>query len=355
MEPRKIIHIDMDAFYASIEQRDNPLYKDKPIVVGGLPDQRGVVATASYEARRFGIRSAMSSRKALALCPQLIFVKPRFEVYKQVSKQIRDIFKRYTDFIEPMSLDEAYLDVSQDKLGICSAIEIAKQIKEAINDELNLTASAGISTCKFIAKVASDLNKPNGLTFIGPSKIENFIENLPVQKFHGVGKVTAQKMNKLGIYTGADLKHLTKYDLVKHFGKSGNFYFDIVRGIDNRPVRPFRKVKSVGAEDTFNTDLFLISEIIDELKIIVRKVYDRLLSKSLKGNTITVKIKFSDFKQITRNYTHIAPLSSIEQIEKYAIDLLHAAPINGKSIRLLGVAISNFYTNKPLKNQLSLF
>lgn len=355
MESRKIIHVDMDAFYASIEQRDNPAYQYKPIVVGGLPDQRGVVATASYEARKYGIHSAMSSRRASTLCPHVIFVKPRFEIYKKVSQQIRDIFKRYTDFIEPLSLDEAYLDVTYDKLGICSAIEIAKQIKKAIKDELNLTASAGISTCKFVAKIASDVNKPDGLTFIGPSKIENFIENLPVQKFHGVGKVTAQKMNKLGIYTGADLKGLTKYDLVKHFGKSGNFYFDIVRGIDNRPVRPFRTIKSIGAEDTFDKDLLLIDEVTDELKIIVRKVHERLLSKNLKGNTITVKIKFGDFKQITRNYTHVTPLSDRKEIEKYAINLLNASPINGKRIRLLGVTISNFYINKLSENQLSLF
>src|SRR5476651_446659 len=226
---RKIIHIDMDAFYASVEQRDFPEYRGKPLVVGGLPEGRGgVVATASYEARKFGIRSAMSSKQALQLCPHALFVRPRFDAYKEVSNRIREIFSRYTDLIEPLSLDEAYLDVTNDKLNIGSAIEIAKQIKQAIKDELQLTASAGVSINKFVAKIASDINKPDGLKFIGPSAIEAFMEKLPVEKFYGVGKVTAEKMKKIGLFTGADLKNLAEDDLVKHFGKVGRFFYQIV-------------------------------------------------------------------------------------------------------------------------------
>src|SRR5687767_1892664 len=249
---RKIIHIDMDAFYASIEQRDNPEYRGKPIAVGGSPQGRGgVVATASYEARKFGVRSAMPSKKAVQLCPQIIFIRPRFDVYKEVSQRIRAIFKRYTDVIEPLSLDEAYLDVSEDKQNIGSAIEIARQIRQAIKDELQLTASAGISINKFVAKIASDINKPNGLTFIGPSQIEAFMEKLAVEKFFGVGKVTAEKMKTMGLHTGADLKKLSESTLVRHFGKHGKFFYNIVRGIDEREVQPDRETKSVSAEDTF--------------------------------------------------------------------------------------------------------
>ncbi|MFC6098518.1 DNA polymerase IV [Olivibacter domesticus] len=351
---RKIIHVDMDAFYASIEQRDNPQYRNRPIVVGGLPDQRGVVAAASYEARAFGIHSAMSSRRALELCPEIIFVRPRFEIYKQVSNAIRSIFSRYTDLIEPLSLDEAYLDVTQDKLAIGSAIDIAMEIKKSIHSELNLTASAGISTNKFVAKIASDINKPDGLTFIGPSKIESFIEHLAIEKFHGVGKVTASKMKGLNIFNGADLKRLSRQQLIQYFGKVGNFYYDIVRGIDNRPVEPYRELKSIGAEDTFKEDLYDVSLMLHELNIIVSKVQRRLASKQVKGHTVTLKIKFSDFKQITRNYTHVAPIQ-LEEIEQFAIDLLKQAPIDGKGIRLLGVTISNFNPYKNNLYQLSLF
>ena len=246
----------MDAFYASVEQRDNPQYRGRPIAVGGSPEGRGgVVATASYEASKFGVRSAMPSKKALQLCPGVIFVKPRFAVYKEVSQKIREIFRRYTDLIEPLSLDEAYLDVTYDKLNIGSAMEIAKLIKQAIKDELQLTASAGVSVNKFVAKIASDMNKPDGMTFIGPSSIESFMEKLPVEKFFGVGKVTADKMRKMGIFTGADLKKLPEDEMVKHFGKAGRFYYQIARGIDNREVQLNRETKSIGAEDTFAYDL----------------------------------------------------------------------------------------------------
>lgn len=354
MSLRKIIHVDMDAFYASVEQRDNPAYRDLPIVVGGLPNQRGVVATASYEARVYGIRSAMSSRRAQELCPDVLFVRPRFDVYKAVSSQIRSIFKRYTDLIEPLSLDEAYLDVTHDKLGIGSALEIAKEIKSAIQSELHLTASAGVSTNKFVAKIASDMNKPNGLTFVGPSKIEVFIEQLPIEKFHGIGKVTAKKMKDMGIYRGSDLKKVPLQDLLKYFGKTGNFYYHIVRGIDDRPVQTSRELKSIGAEDTFNEDLFTFSALCEELKIIVKKVSARLESKQVQGFTMTLKIKFSDFKQITRNYTQSQPIA-LTDMETHAIDLLRAAPIAGKGVRLLGLTISNFHADKWQLKQLRLF
>ena len=339
---RKIIHIDMDAFYASVEQRDFPEYRGKPLAVGGSPTGRGVVATASYEARKFGVRSAMSSRQAIQLCPHILFVSPRFDAYKSVSRSIREIFHRYTDIIEPLSLDEAFLDVTKDKLNIGSALEIAQQIKKAIKDELNLTASAGISTNKFVAKIASDINKPDGITFIGPSKIESFVNNLPVEKFFGVGKVTAQKMNNLQLFTGADLKKLTENELVKHFGKSGHFYYKIVRGIDEREVQPHRETKSLGAEDTFTYDLVTTDEMHKELDIIADTVFRRLQKNQLKGRTITLKIKFNDFTQLTRNYSYAHPVGDFETIFNTAKLLLEKVEMNEKPVRLLGISLSNF-------------
>lgn len=359
---RKIIHIDMDAFYASVEQRDFPEYRGKPLVVGGLPEGRGgVVATASYEARKFGIRSAMSSKQALQLCPHALFVRPRFAAYKEVSQNIREIFRRYTDLIEPLSLDEAYLDVTEDKLNIGSAIEIAKQIKQAIKDELQLTASAGVSINKFIAKTASDINKPDGLTFIGPSAIEAFMEKLPVEKFFGVGKVTAQKMKKMGLHTGADLKTLAENELVKHFGKTGKFYYQIVRGIDNREVQPHRETKSLAAEDTFAYDLTTTEEMEAELDKIAKMVCNRLQNYQLKGRTVTLKIKYSDFKQITRNQSFPDAVDDLETICSTAKRLLAATEPEDKRIRLLGISLSNFgevivkQKREMVSDQLKLF
>jgi DNA polymerase-4 len=359
---RKIIHIDMDAFYASVEQRDNPDYRGKPIAVGGSPQGRGgVVATASYEARKFGVRSAMPSKKAVQLCPEVIFVRPRFAVYKEVSQKIREIFRRYTDLIEPLSLDEAYLDVTEDKQNIGSAIEIAKLIKQAIKDELQLTASAGVSINKFVAKIASDMNKPDGMTFIGPSNIESFMEKLPVEKFHGVGKVTAEKMKKMGLFTGADLKKLPEDEIVKHFGKAGRFYYLIARGIDNREVQPNQETKSISAEDTFAYDLTDIDEMYAELDKLSQTVCNRMQHYQLKGRTITLKIKYSDFKQITRNYSVPNPISDLETISATAKKLLLATEPDDKRIRLLGVTLSNFgeIAPKPKRNdrpdQLELF
>lgn len=354
---RKIIHIDMDAFYASIEQRDFPEYRGKPIVVGGSPEGRGgVVATASYEARKFGIRSAMPSKRALQLCPDAIFVRPRFDVYKEVSRRIREIFHRYTDLIEPLSLDEAFLDVTQDKLQIGSAIEVAKLIKQAIKDELRLTASAGVSVNKFIAKIASDMQKPDGLTFIGPSAIEDFMEKLPVEKFFGVGKVTADKMKRMGLHTGADLKKLTEADLTQHFGKPGRFYYRIVRGIDERPVEPHRETKSLSAEDTFPYDLTTLEEMYAELDKLSLTVHNRLVKYNLKGRTITLKVKYSDFRQITRNLSLSYPVNDVATIQATARQLMAAAFYEDNKVRLLGIGLSNFGEILPPANgQLELF
>jgi DNA polymerase IV len=357
---RKIIHVDMDAFYASVEQRDNPDYRGKAIAVGGLPGNRGVVMTASYEARKFGVRSAMPSKQALQLCPGILFVQPRFSAYKEVSQKIREIFSRYTDLVEPLSLDEAYLDVTEDKQGIGSAIEIAKLIKQSILNELQLTASAGISVNKFIAKIASDMNKPDGLTFIGPSAIESFMEKLAVEKFFGVGKVTAAKMKSMGIHTGADLKMLNEDDMIKHFGKTGKFYYQIARGIDEREVRPDRETKSIGAEDTFAYDLTEADEMFIELEKIAETVCKRLENYELKGRTVTLKIKYSDFKQITRNYSFAEPVSDVNVILDTAKKLLLSTEPDDKRIRLLGITLSNFGEQVRQKkdgnsNQLVLF
>jgi DNA polymerase-4 len=345
---RKIIHIDMDAFYASIEQRDHPEYKGKPIAVGGSPAMRGgVVATASYEARKFGVRSAMSSIRAQQLCKELIFVRPRFDVYKQVSESVREIFRRYTDIIEPLSLDEAYLDVTFDKQHIGSAIDIAEMIRKAIKEELHLTASAGVSINKFVAKIASDMNKPDGLIFIGPSRIESFMEQLPVEKFFGVGKVTAEKMKSMGLHTGADLKKLTEAALIKHFGKPGRFFFKIVRGIDDREVEPHRETKSVSAEDTFLTDLTTIEEMHAELEKIAALVHDRLLRFKLKGRTITLKIKYHDFRQVTRSQSTDQHNNDLATILETSKALLAASDPDEKKIRLLGISMSNFADHTP--------
>ncbi|WP_113652860.1 DNA polymerase IV [Pedobacter namyangjuensis] len=347
IQHRKIIHIDMDAFYASVEQRDFPQYRGKPIVVGGSPEGRGgVVATASYEARKFGIKSAMPSKKAQQLCPYVIFVRPRFDAYKDVSRKIREIFSRYTDLIEPLSLDEAFLDVSDDKLGIGSAITIAEQIKQAIKDELNLSASAGVSINKFTAKIASDMNKPDGLTFIGPSKLERFMEKLAVEKFFGVGKVTAEKMKRQGLHTGKDLKQLSEQRLMQLFGKSGKFFYNIVRGIDNRPVQPHHEIKSISAEDTFSYDLERGEELDDWLEQISKTAFRRLQNYKVFGRTLTLKIKFEDFKQITRSISFATPIMDIEQTLLVSKSLLANADLGGKKIRLLGVGFSNFGENR---------
>jgi len=337
----------MDAFYASVEQRDFPEYKGKPVVVGGTSD-RGVVAAASYEARKYGVRSAMSSKIAREKCPGLIFMKPRFEVYKEVSRQIHSIFKEYTDLVEPLSLDEAFLDVTMNKRNIPSATLIAREIKKRILDETLLTASAGISINKFLAKIASDERKPDGLFVILPEEAENFVACLPVKSFFGVGKVTARKMKNLGITTGYDLRQWPESELIRNFGKVGKFYYNISRAIDNRPVQPFRERKSLGAETTFEKDLTTPFQLVAELYTIEKEVYRRLIKHKFYGKTLTLKVKFSDFNQITRGKTIDQPITDFNTLHVNAKELLNLAPIDNRPVRLLGLSVSNTFEELEL-------
>lgn len=338
---RKIIHIDMDAFYASVEQRDNPKLRGKPIVVGGRPEKRGAVAAASYEARRYGIHSAMPSRTAQQRCPHLIFIHPRFEVYRAVSAQIREIFFDYTDLVEPLSLDEAYLDVTEDKKEMGSATLIAQEIKQRVKDHLSLTASAGISINKFLAKIASDLDKPDGLSLIAPDTAEDFIEKLPIESFYGVGPATTAKMKALGIETGADLKQWTKADLIATFGKVGDYYYRVVRAQDDRPVNPNRIRKSIGAEKSFFEDLHEIEEMIEALDKIAEDVHQRLLKHEKSGYTITLKIKYNNYDVITRSRTLESAIQSASDIVPLAVSLLKAHIAPNRPVRLLGITLSN--------------
>lgn len=335
----------MDAFYASVEQRDNPALKGKPVAVGGS-SQRGVVAAASYEAREFGVRSAMSSVIAKKKCPDLIFVKHRFDVYKEVSRQIHEIFHDYTDLIEPLSLDEAYLDVTENKIGLPSATLIAKEIKHRIKETTDLVASAGISYNKFLAKTASDMDKPDGLYVILPSEALEFIAKLPVHKFFGIGKVTAEKMNKVGIFTGYDLRKRTLDDLTRLFGKSGKYYFDVSRGEDNRKVNPSRERKSVSAENTFEEDLTNLPAVSEALDKIAETVFKRITKSETFGKTLTIKIKYSDFHQITRSKTTDQPINSLEDLKRLHREIFEQENLITKSIRLLGLGTSNFSEEK---------
>jgi DNA polymerase IV len=338
---RKIIHVDMDAFFASVEQRDNPDLRGKPVAVGGTPSQRGVVAAASYEARRYGIHSAMPSRTALQRCPNLCLVRPRFEVYREVSEQIRDIFHRYTDLVEPLSLDEAYLDVTENKMDMPSATIIARQIKELILQETRLTASAGVSINKFLAKTASGINKPDGLTLIRPEKAESFIEKLAIEDFYGIGKVTAQKMHSAGIYAGADLKKLSEVDLIKKFGKAGSHYYRIVRALDDRPVVPNRIAKSIGAEESYADDLADRYSIMVALEELAETVERRLDKQGTAGRTVTLKVKYGDYQQVTRSKTLLESIKSSKDLLKVAQSLLSATEVEQRSVRLLGLSMSS--------------
>lgn len=337
---RKIIHIDMDAFYASIEQRDDPSLRGKPIAVGG-GGARGVVATASYEARKFGVHSAMSGFRARQLCPQLIFVPTRFEVYRQVSQQVRAIFEQYTDLIEPLSLDEAYLDVTQNKLEEPLATVVAQKIMEEVYNTTQLTCSAGVSYCKFLAKIASDINKPNGMTTITPRKAEVFLEQLPVERFHGVGKVTAARMKAMGWETGGDLKQCSQLELAEHFGKAGQFYYHIVRGIDNRPVNNKRIRKSIGVERTLRDNLSTYDQIVPVLDKIILTFWERLKKANNFGRTLTLKLKTSDFQILTRSLSKEYYLQEQEEIRELAYQLLEENLGEFEEIRLIGLAASN--------------
>lgn len=337
---RKILHIDMDAFYASVEQRDDPALRGKPVAVGGAKG-RGVVAAASYEARVFGVRSAMPSLTAQRLCPELIFVRPRFEHYREISQQIREIFHAYTDLVEPLSLDEAYLDVTENKLGLASAVQAAREIRARIAAETGLTASAGISYNKFLAKVASGLRKPNGMTLIPPDQAEVFLESLEIGRFHGIGAKTAARMKRLGILTGRDLKARSELELARHFGKAGRWYYRIVRGIDERPVQPDRVRKSVGAEQTFSQDLTGADEMLERIGALVRKVCGRMDALHTGGRTVTLKIKYLDFIQTTRSRTFGHSLREYGEVFEVCQALLHQPEFPPRPVRLLGVAVSS--------------
>ena len=343
---RRIIHIDMDAFYASVEQRDDPSLRGKPVAVGGSRE-RGVVAAASYEARRFGVRSAMPSVTARRQCPNLVFVPPRFDVYKAVSAQIHAVFARYTPLIQPLSLDEAYLDVTAPLLDRGSATAIAAEIRAAIRAETDLTASAGVSYNKFLAKLASDHRKPDGLFVITPKMGPAFVENLPVGKFHGVGPVTAAKMNCLGIHTGLDLRSRSRAFLTEHFGKAADYYYGVARGHDERPVEADRVRKSVGAENTFVRDLTRWEEVGPVLEPVFAKVWAACGRGGHAGRTVTVKVKYADFRQITRSRSGVHPVASREELERTGLELLRPCfpPLRG--IRLLGVTISNLAAAEP--------
>ena len=340
MNGRKIIHIDMDAFYASVEQRDNPELRGKPIAVGHA-EERGVVAAASYEARRYGVRSAMSSLRAKRLCPQLIFIPGRMEVYKEVSRQIHEIFHEYTDIIEPISLDEAFLDVTENKFGIPLAVDIAKEIKRKIRERLHLVASAGVSYNKFLAKIASDYRKPDGLCTIHPDQALDFIAHLPIESFWGVGPVTARKMHTMGIHNGAQLRARSKELLTGVFGKVGALYYDFARGIDLRPVEAVRVRKSIGCERTLERDINRSSSVIIELYHVAVELVRRLTNKDFHGNTLTLKIKFHDFMQITRSITQPQELTTLEVILPLAKELLKEVDYEEHPIRLIGLSVSN--------------
>ncbi len=334
----------MDAFYASVEQLDNPELQGKPVAVGGS-SQRGVVSAASYEARKFGVRSAMSSVIAKRNCPDLIFVKPRFERYKEISGQIREVFFEYTDLVEPLSLDEAYLDVTENKKGLPSATLIAKQIRNRIKEKTGLNASAGISINKFIAKVASDVNKPNGQKTVPPEEVLEFLEELDIRKFYGVGKVTAEKMYRLGIFSGKDLKLKTEEYLTEHFGKSGAHFYNVVRGIHHSEVKPHRIRKSLGAERTFNENISSEIFMLERLENIAEEIERRLNKSKVAGKTVTLKIKYSDFTQQTRSKTISYFISSKELILEIAKELLYQEKMKN-SVRLLGISLSNLNTEK---------
>src|SRR6476660_2519621 len=343
---RKIIHVDMDAFYASVEQRDDPALRGKPVAVGG--GHRGVVTAASYEARPFGVRSAMPSVTAKRRCPELIFVKPRFDIYRAVSQQIRTIFFDYTDLVEPLSLDEAYLDVTEDRRQLGSARAIAEDIRRRIREECQLTASAGVSYCKFIAKLASDHRKPDGLCVITPERGPEFVASLSVSRFHGVGPVTAKKMERLGILTGADLREWSLPALEAQFGSSGQWYWKICRGIDEREVKPDRPYKSVSAERTFDEDLSDPERLAAELERIAGYAWDRIKRAEVSGRTVTLKVKYGDFTIITRSRSFASTVPDLEAFARAGhalLDALHPLP---KGIRLLGLGLHNLTGDNAL-------
>lgn len=353
---RKVIHVDMDAFYSSVEQRDNPKLRGKPVAVGHA-EGRGVVAAASYEARAFGVHSAMPSFKAREKCPQLIFVPPRFDAYRAISAQIRQIFSEHTDLFEPLSLDEAYLDVTFNKQGLPTATAVARAIRQKILEVTGLTASAGVSGCKFLAKMASDINKPNGMFVILPEEGQAFVAALPIKKFHGIGPATAARLEALGITTGAELRSKSLEFLSRHFGKAGSHFYKISRGIDDRPVNPNRIRKSIGAENTFVRDLSIFDDLAAELMPLANKVWAHCERTGARGRTCTLKLKFSDFTQATRSRSQNSEISSLEELKRIAQDILKDELPLPQALRLIGVSISTLNTepeNQTAAAQLSL-
>lgn len=345
----------MDAFFAAVEIREHPEYRGKPIIVGGSPKSRGVVSTCSYEARKYGIHSAMASSLAAKLCPKAIFVRPHFELYKQASEKIRKIFAEFTNIIEPVSIDEAYLDVTKNKKNMVSATNIAKLIKTKIYQKTKLTASAGVSYNKFLAKIASDLDKPDGLVVITPERALRVLKKLPIGQFYGIGKVTEKKMKNLGIYHGKDLLKWSKMELVKHFGKAGNYFYNVVRGKDERPVQTTYKRKSLGKERTFSHDIKDINLMKKFLEELSGQISEKLIEKNIKGKTITLKIKYSDFTLKTRSLTVNEYLQKQKDIYYFASNLLDKNLIPGKKIRLLGISISNLFQNQNTEDDQLVF
>ena len=346
MDERKIIHVDMDQFFAAVEQRDHPELRGKPIAVG-WDAERGVVSTASYEARKYGVHSAQSIQVAKRLCPQLMIVPPHFQKYKEVSEQIRSIFHDYTDLVEPLSLDEAFLDVTKNKKSISLAVEIAREIKQRIMDTTSLTASAGVSYCKFLAKIASDWHKPDGLTVVRPDKALDFIAQLRVEKIWGVGSKTADKMHRMGIFTGADLRRQSLTHLAQEFGKMGRVFYQFARGVDNRPVVSEWERKSVGCEHTFETDISEPAAVTIELYHTVLELIGRIAKSGFEGRTLTLKVKFLDFQQITRSITVDHILRTKDQILPLAKQLLREVDYRSHPIRLLGLGVSNHINDLP--------
>lgn len=350
MSQQKIIHIDMDAFYASVEQRDFPELRGKAIAVGS-PEKRGVIMTASYEARKFGVHSAMPSSTALRKCPHLIFVPARFQAYRDASNTIRDIFYEYTDLVEPLSLDEAYLDVTTNKKEMRSATIIAQEIKKRVLEETQLTASAGVSYNKFLAKVASDIDKPNGLFTIPPAQAKAFLEGLPIEKFFGIGKVTAKKMKAMGIHTGADLKKQSEFQLARSFGKAGRHYYQIVRGEDKREVKPDRVRKSISVEETFRDDITKEQDMFRELDNLIHELRRRMQKLKVMGKTVTIKIKHADFTLQTRSKSLAFHTDALQTLTQTSIELLKNPQLPNKPVRLLGVGMSNL--KFPVENQVA--
>jgi DNA polymerase IV len=353
-ESRKIIHIDMDAFYASVEQRDNPALRGRPVAVGGSRE-RGVVAAASYEARRFGVRSAMPSVVARRRCPELVFVEPRFDVYKSISRQVRAILADYTALIEPLSLDEAYLDVTINLKGIPSATQTAQEIRARIRDEMQITASAGVSYNKFLAKLASDHGKPDGLYVIAPGEGAAFVAGLPVDRFYGVGPVMAAKMRRLGIFTGLDLRTKSREFLQEHFGSSGDYYYKAARGVDQRPVDPDQERKSVGSESTFARDLMVYADLVTGLQPSIDSVWEHCARAGIAGRTVTLKVKYTNFRQVTRSRTCAVPIADRASLERIGLDLLSTLLPLRRGVRLLGLSLSKLVAHQAtMPQQLSL-